>query len=226
MWWDQVEYLLTNTNITNIVIIFKDISLTLTLQSLAEKQIAAKQVIQLMKLSTLAEISVFLQHLSERLNVTIPVEPLAYYRAMSWMDIQEMEQHGIDFHPHTVTHPILSHLNSTEQERQIKMSNKTLQKKLNTKPNIFCYPNGLQGDFTKKTIAILKKENFIGACSSERGFFYPIKTDLFKIPRFSFPEKYYKFVLYVSGCKVLHLSIRKRLTHILDHFSKLKPFQI
>ena len=217
MWWDLVEYLIINTNLQKTNIVYKNISLRLPLQSRKKKQIALTLVLQKLKLLPLPEILIFLQYFSKRLNVALPDKPPKEYRALHWNDILEMEKHGINFQPHTVTHPILSRINITDQKWQIKMSTETLKKKITSDPTIFCYPNGKFGDYTEKTISILKEEKFIAACTTEPNVLNQTSTNLFQIPRFAFPNNYYKYTLYVSGCKALQLAIKKKITHTLRH---------
>lgn len=215
MWWDQLEYLINNTNQSKVEISLDNNVLNLALQSQEEKQTAIRMVTRNLKLFPLSEIFSRLQLLSEQLNVAIPDEPPEQYSALRWTDIWEMEKYGMDFQPHTVNHPILSRINLAEQEWQIKVSADTLREKINSNPVVFCYPNGSLGDFTEDTISVLKRENFMGACSTERDFFNPANTDLFNIPRFAFTGEYYKFILYVSGCRFLQLAVKEKLAHIL-----------
>lgn len=215
MWWDQVEYLINNTIQTKVEITFANSMLTLSLQSQKERQTAIREVTRNLKLFSLSEVFSLLHRLSEQLNVVLPDEPPEQFSALRWTDIHEMEKYGIDFQPHTVNHPILSRIKLAEQEWQIKVSADTIREKTNSNPIVFCYPNGSLGDYTEDTISILKKQNFMGACSTERDFFNPADKCLFNIPRFAFPKEYYKFVLYVSGCRSWQLAIKEKLKLVL-----------
>ena len=215
MWWDQVEYLINNTSQTKVEVTQDNSILNLNLQSQKEKKTAIGVITRNLKLFSLSEILSRLQRLSEKLNVVLPNEPPGEYSALRWTDIREMEKHGIDFQPHTVNHPILSRITLAEQEWQIKASTDIIREKINSNPIVFCYPNGSFGDYTEDTISVLKRTNFVGACSTERGFFNPVYTDLFHIPRFALPRKYYKFVLYVSGCRFLQLALKEKVKHAL-----------
>lgn len=215
MWWDQLEYLINNTNQTKVEITWDNKVLTLALRSWEEKQTTLRMVNGNLKLLPLSEIFSCLQRLSEQLNVAIPDEPPEQYSALRWTDIREMKRYGMDFQPHTVNHPILSRIRLAEQEWQLKVSADTIREKINSNPVVFCYPNGSLGDFTEDTISILKRENFMGACSTERDFFNPVDTDLFHIPRFAFTGEYYKFVLYVSGFRFLQLAVKEKFAQMM-----------
>jgi len=226
MWWDQLEYIVSNT-IHDKVYFFNKNTLTLNIQSQEEKKVAIKIISEKMKLLSLPEIFSHLQRLSEQLNVTLPDEAPRQYSALRWADIRKMERYGIDFQPHTVNHPILSRIELAEQEWQIKVSAETIRERINSNPIVFCYPNGSLGDYTEDTIAILKRESFIGACSTERGFFNPASTDLFNIPRFAFPKQFYKFILYVSGCRFWQLNIKEKFKRAFNsQAASRQPFTI
>ncbi|WP_319548775.1 polysaccharide deacetylase family protein [Desulfogranum marinum] len=215
MWWDQVEYLFNNTEQSKVEITLNSSTLTLKVKSQEEKRAAIRLVVQIFKLFSLSQVFSCLQRLSEQLDVVLPDEPPKQYSALRWADIREMKKYNIDFQPHTVAHPVLSRIGLAEQEWQIKVSSDTIRERLNSNPIAFCYPNGLLGDYTADTISILKRTNFMGACSSERGFFNSAYTDLFNIPRFALPKKYYKFVLYVSGCRFWQLAMQEKIKNVL-----------
>jgi len=90
------------------------------------------------------------------------------FKMLNWEQIQEMHQSGlIDIQPHTISHPKLAKITKEEAEREIMESKKMIDEKLNKICRLFAYP---YGSYSKETLEILQKNNFIGAVTVKRGF--------------------------------------------------------
>lgn len=78
---------------------------------------------------------------------------------LSVPDLQEMEEAGMVIGSHTSSHPVLSKLNTKDQELEIKDSFSFLNSFLKfTDFKTFCYPHGGFHTFTDKTEEILENE--------------------------------------------------------------------
>lgn len=84
----------------------------------------------------------------------------AVYQFLSWDQIREMNNNGIDFQPHTHTHPDLTCLENYAVEREILLSKSILEEKLGKKANHFSYPLGKYND---NIIRILGELDFVSA---------------------------------------------------------------
>jgi len=100
----------------------------------------------------------------------IPQLPL-----LSWEMIKEMHEYGIDFQPHSVTHPHLPLLSEKEIRYELNTSRATIEEKLGKKANIFCYP---YTEFNEIVVQILMEEGFVAAVTG-----HPEKEDLYAIRR-------------------------------------------
>ncbi len=207
MWRDKVEYLFESTKKNNLKIDSGDNEIVFSLESQEDKRRASLILISYFKSLSFKKLLKSVENLSKMLDVPIPDTPPKCYSALRWSDIREMEKDHIDFQPHTVNHPILSKIDYSEQVWQIKKSKEAIRERLKSDPVIFCYPNGLIGDFTEETVSILKDTQFLASCIAELGFFYPSTDDLFRIPRIPFPKNYNDFVYHVSGCKSFQLAV-------------------
>ena len=87
----------------------------------------------------------------------IPRMPL-----LDWNQIHEMDEQGIEFGGHTVTHPMLDELNPDEIKDEIRGSKEFIEKRLGHKIISFAYP---YGRFNKKVKMIVEGE-YRGACST------------------------------------------------------------
>jgi peptidoglycan/xylan/chitin deacetylase (PgdA/CDA1 family) len=75
-------------------------------------------------------------------GVTLPPLPPAACRALTWDQAREMAADGIDIGSHTVTHPILTHLDAGELAFELRQSRTRLEQMLGREITLFCYPNG------------------------------------------------------------------------------------
>ncbi len=106
-----------------------------------------------------------LDEIERQLPETIgnPSQPL------SWDQVRLMQGEGAEFGSHTDTHPILSTIPHTEQLAEIERSRNRLESETGIKNRLFAYPNGAKGDFTERTIEILRSLRFKAACTTIRG---------------------------------------------------------
>ncbi|MDD5454862.1 MAG: polysaccharide deacetylase family protein [Candidatus Ratteibacteria bacterium] len=85
---------------------------------------------------------------------------------LSWEKIKEMADYGIDFQPHTHTHPSLPKLDERKIREEVTVSKEIIEKGLNKKADFLCYP---YGHFDAKTEKILKEVGYKGALTTKRG---------------------------------------------------------
>ena len=88
---------------------------------------------------------------------------------LTWEMVREMKENNIDFGVHTAHHPILTRISLDNVKNEVSDSKKGMQDFLSTKITLFCYPNGLKGDFNDETKEILSDLGFEGACTSVYG---------------------------------------------------------
>lgn len=86
---------------------------------------------------------------------------------MNWNQIREMDNHGIDFGAHTVSHPRLTELDYSQAKIEIKNSKNDIEDNLSKPCPHFAYPYGLFRNETKK---IVEETGFSLACSTRSGF--------------------------------------------------------
>jgi peptidoglycan/xylan/chitin deacetylase (PgdA/CDA1 family) len=59
---------------------------------------------------------------------------------LTWTEVRSLEREGILFGSHTVTHPQLIGLSTTELKEEIRRSKETIEEKLGVAVTSFCYP--------------------------------------------------------------------------------------
>lgn len=106
----------------------------------------------------------------ERLLEELAVEPDGNgWEKLTWDQVREMSDGGIEFGAHTLDHPILSRVSSEEARRQIRGSKERIESELGCEVTSFAYPNGRSMDFDESTKRILGEEGFRLAVTTVSG---------------------------------------------------------
>ena len=114
----------------------------------------------------------------------IDVKPENYY--LSKKEIKYIASLGMIIGSHSDSHTLLTRLSYKEQLKEIKNSKTSLEKLINKKVEVFCYPYGGKISYNKSTLYILRKLKFKLAYSVE--YRDILKSDLeknpFELPRY------------------------------------------
>lgn len=78
----------------------------------------------------------------QRLRARFPMEVDEENRFLSWDEVREIRNFGVEIGAHTVTHPLLNRLPLDAAEREMVESQKTLERELGEPIRLFAYPNG------------------------------------------------------------------------------------
>lgn len=97
---------------------------------------------------------------------------------LSWREIKELNDYGIEFGSHTRTHPDLTQIANAEARRELTESKSIIEEKLGTKVKTFAYPFGKFNRQIKK----LAESNFDAACSVNLGK-AQAESDFFSLER-------------------------------------------
>ena len=110
--------------------------------------------------------------------------PRQSHRALSHEEIRQLADGGlVEIGAHTVTHPVLSAIPPTQQQKEISESKTELEQILNQPVVSFAYPYGTREDYTRDSVEIVKQAKFSCACSNFKGVVQP-RTSLYELPRF------------------------------------------
>lgn len=95
----------------------------------------------------------------------IPALPM-----LTWNQIEEMREYGIDFQAHTRSHPHLPQLSLKRAEEEIRSSKDVIEQRLGRPVEFFAYPFG---EYTPELMELARSIGFAGACTTEVGLFVP-----------------------------------------------------
>jgi peptidoglycan/xylan/chitin deacetylase (PgdA/CDA1 family) len=89
---------------------------------------------------------------------------------LSWEEVREMIEWGMEFGTHTHTHrDSLSRMAADEAEREIDESTRHFREKTGIEPQLFSYPHGTFKDYNTSHINILKAFNYRAALTTSIG---------------------------------------------------------
>jgi peptidoglycan/xylan/chitin deacetylase (PgdA/CDA1 family) len=93
---------------------------------------------------------------------------------MSWDQIKQISDAGMEIGSHSYSHPILTTLSDSKQLLELKQSKIHIEQKIGKKVNSFAYP---YGDCSNKTHKAAKEAGYNNICTSRPGLSAPnVKT--------------------------------------------------
>ena len=93
--------------------------------------------------------------------------------------IRELRARGIVFGSHTLTHPLLTQIDRSRREEEIKDSKSALEHLLDEEVKYFCYPSG---DYDEAVVNIVREAGYEAALTCDRGAATPADNP-FTLPR-------------------------------------------
>lgn len=93
--------------------------------------------------------------------------------------ILHLRAHNVIFGSHSLTHPLLTHIDRERQKREIAESKSALEELLHEQVNYFCYPSG---DYDEAVIDLVRDSGYEAALSCDRGAATPFDNHL-TLPR-------------------------------------------
>jgi peptidoglycan/xylan/chitin deacetylase (PgdA/CDA1 family) len=212
-WWDQIEHVFQHAASRSVQVQVGDTMLDYRWENEEQRNRAQAEFTAECKRVSDAEKSSAIVHLAQVLGVEIPGIPPHRYAPMSWDQVRKCEEMGMTFGPHTVTHPVLSRTTHDATDYEITESWIRLRAEARNPVPIFCYPNGGWHDFGEREIAVLRRQEFLGAVVAEPGYadavtFQAGEDNRFRVQRFGFPDELPHTIQYVSGVERLKALLR------------------
>jgi peptidoglycan/xylan/chitin deacetylase (PgdA/CDA1 family) len=121
-----------------------------------------------------------LEEMEHRSGVHIEHEHLDLARPLSWDQIKEMSDYGIEIGSHTVTHPYLTSLTRDQLEYELGESKKEIEKHTGRSVRSIAYPAGV---YDEEVVECVKECGYQFGLSYEHGVGKLTKDDPFSIPR-------------------------------------------
>lgn len=204
LWWDKIEYVFSNTRRESLAVRLAETTVRYRLNGEPGPAAMSADFVERCKVIDDEEMHSAIERLAQEAEVDLPDAAPSMYAPMTWDHVRTRERQGMTFGAHSVSHPILSRMQTEGAIREVTESWRRLQAEVRNPVPIFCYPNGRYADFGDREFAIARKLGFLGALSSEGGFADPVsfqqdRDGPFKIKRLPFPEELALLAQNVAG---------------------------
>lgn len=136
-----------------------------------------REYVSALKLNSYQEINTILELVRSRCHDN--VMPCHYDRYMSWEQILEMQQNGISFGSHTLSHRILTRVSREECTRELTDSKSLLETSLGMPVETIAYPNGGHNEQVEQ---LTEQAGYTLGFTTERGYVSG-DTNPYSIPR-------------------------------------------
>lgn len=200
-WDDKIAYLINETTVASLEITIGDEHLQFTLDSEPKKKTARQEIQNAIKAVPFNQLDTILANLETTAQIDIPELPPPQYKPLTWDQAREYEKQGIEFAPHTISHPILSRLDSDAMKREVLGSWLRIQQELSNPSPVFCYPTGRYCDFGSREVKLLRESGLTGAVSTIPAQVRPELVNdyyLYGLPRYALPNSFSDFKKYCS----------------------------
>jgi peptidoglycan/xylan/chitin deacetylase (PgdA/CDA1 family) len=153
---------------------------SLAIGSVLEKRAAIQAILSRIKYLSSSEREAATRAIAEQSDTDLPDNLM-----MTTQQVVEMRRAGMLIGAHTMSHPILAKLESSDVRKEISSSKHFLESILEEEINLFAYPNGRPDlDFQIKDAAIVKELGFKAAVTTAWGV-ARTDSDLMRLPRFT-----------------------------------------
>lgn len=154
-----------------------------------------RELVILLKTMPLARAEAEVQRFAEIIGEALPETPPEPYRALGWDDVRSLEQRGVTFGSHTVSHVTLSAEDNETSRRELAQSTRRIREELEQPSAVFCYPTGRTRDYGDREVGFLRELGYAAAVTSEPGYCALGKAPdaRYHLRRFSFPDNLLDF---------------------------------
>lgn len=157
-WFDWVAYIIYRTNKLSFSLADNtEYNIGNTVESRRE---ITEQVLEYLKSVPNASRLQIINDLTTKLDVSLLDADKSLSSCLNWQQVIEMYSNGIEFGSHTISHPILSRLKSTELKEEIVKSKKDIEKQLSIDVDTIAYPVGGSSEYDTNVIDICKSAGY------------------------------------------------------------------
>lgn len=213
IWLDRIKFTLRRTKYKKYNFVFEGKTFALDLKAGEKEALEEKLIEYCMKLDNRKKLKLIAK-LERDLEVELPPSPPKEFRAITWEQLSELGNEGIEIGSHTLTHPILSRMREEELRDEFIGSKSRIEEKLGNNIASFCYPNGMPGDFNEEVCKGIKEAGYDGAVVAYSAIHE--NFDPYKIPRTGISDDRVDFLWKLCGMETV-VSRLKTFLHLKKH---------
>jgi peptidoglycan/xylan/chitin deacetylase (PgdA/CDA1 family) len=161
--------------------------------TIQQRQRAISALIGILKYLPLDERAGRIKRMCDYTRIDLPTNLM-----MTSNQVAQLYRAGMEIGGHTVNHPILAQLSTSDARNEIAVGKESLEEIIQGPVRFFAYPNGKPGqDYRSEHVSIVKELGFEAAVSTAWGAM-TTNADLYQLPRFTpWDRAAHKFMLRV-----------------------------
>lgn len=210
-WWDKIAHLIDRAQPRRATRRVGDFDVEFDLNTPEGRLQAWSDVSDVMRWLSPQRGAEVVADLSAFLEVDLPATAPDYYAGITWDQAREMQEAGVLFGGHTVTHPILARLTPEQARWEITESRRRLGEQLGEEPAFFCYTQGGPADFNADIEQMVRDAGFEVCYLAYQNV--DLSTRLLSLPRYSPSFDWEEFKWVMSGAEYLNLKLLKLFGH-------------
>lgn len=140
-----------------------------------------------------------------QLELDIPTRPPQEFAAMTWSELRASDGSALEIGAHTVTHPVLTQVDATRLQAELRDARAELAAELRHPVDLFCYPNGDNDDVVRRAVA---DAGYVCAVTTEAGLNDPGRDPL-RLKRVHTAPDLVRFIDATCGFEELKVAIRR-----------------
>ncbi len=140
-WWDRVSYILKNTRVGRLCLRYPA-QINLNIQPGRERLLARRNLLRLIKQVFGLDHQRFFADLEEAAEVKVDEAGLARGLFMTWGQLKELVDAGMDIGSHTHSHRVLQTIGLNEAEEELALPQRIIRERLGVTPRAIAYPVG------------------------------------------------------------------------------------
>ena len=180
-WIDEIEYAVENVDVVHLAQPFA--TATDTFRTVEEKQELLDGIRRYVKSHPSLDPYAFAEAFRRGVEVGPPIPDSALDQKLTWDQIRELQRDALfTIGGHGVTHRILTHLDASELESEVRTSIERVHSETNHVPVLYSYPEGLAHCYSDEVIKSLKQNGILSCPTAEDGI-NVIGDDLFRLKR-------------------------------------------
>jgi|KBSSwiStaDraftv2_1062776.scaffolds.fasta_scaffold34808_2 peptidoglycan/xylan/chitin deacetylase (PgdA/CDA1 family) len=208
LWWDKVRFIFTHGEL-------RSLSSSLA-RALGDAPAPGRLIALAAEISRQAtpipngELLTLVDYLAASTGVVLPESAPEPFRPMSWDSVRGLAGGVVAFGPHTVTHPVLSRTGPEHAAFEITESWRRLREVDAGAVPVFSYPNGGYG---RREMDLVREAGLRAAVTTTPSYLVVDGSSnpddqLFRLPRFPYPDQTQGLLLTSSGFRRLRRPLR------------------
>ena len=206
LWTDKLRYIALATPARELLTTLNGSTQRAPLNGRYSRFAASDQVNEKLKVLPDAVKEQELERIAQQHGVTLPTLPPDEFSAITWEQARELDACGVEIESHTVTHPILTQVDSQRLRFEMSESRRQLAAELGRDVRLFCYPDGACDARVREAAA---QAGYTCAVTTQHGL-NNADSDLLTLRRVHGEADHAHFVQATSGFEAFKLKWIKR----------------